>query len=249
MSFIRIDNIHKSYGSLAVLKGISLEVDPGEVLAIIGKSGSGKSTLLRCINGLEAIDGGSISVDGVTLTRDYEHLRQVRMKVGMIFQQFNLYPHLTVGKNLMLSPRLVKGASQAEAAAAARHILERVGLEDKYDAYPDQLSGGQQQRVAIARALCMGPKALLCDEITSALDPELVGEVLSVIKSLATEGMTLLIVTHLMWYAKEVCDRVVFMHNGLIHESGTPDCIFTDPQTPELRSFLGLNREGMGAAG
>ena len=240
MSLITVTDVRKSFGDNEVLKGIDLEVEAGEVIAIIGKSGSGKSTLLRCINGLETISAGSISVGGAQLLTDDLHLRALRLKVGMIFQQFNLFPHLTAGRNVMLSPMIVKKIPEAEAEPLARKMLERVGLAQKFDAYPDQLSGGQQQRVAIARALAMQPSALLCDEITSALDPELVNEVLAVVGELAKEGMTLLMVTHEMRFAREVCDRVVFMHLGRVHEIGPPEEVFTHPCTPELQQFLGM---------
>jgi polar amino acid transport system ATP-binding protein len=222
-----------------VLKGIDLSVARGEVVAIIGKSGSGKSTLLRCINGLEVFQSGSLTVDGKPLLHDNPAaMRELRQHVGMIFQSFNLFPHLTVGKNVMLAPTLVKKKDAAAAAAQARQLLERVGLAEKFDAYADQLSGGQQQRVAIARALAMEPAVLLCDEITSALDPELVGEVLRVVESLAEEGMTLLMVTHEMSFARKVSDRVIFMHQGRVHEIGTPAELFGNPQTAELKQFL-----------
>jgi len=240
MPLITIDNVKKRFGDNEVLKGIRLDVDAGEVIAIIGKSGSGKSTLLRCINGLETINEGTINVAGAYLGESEIELRKLRLKLGMIFQQFNLFPHLSVGRNVMISPMIVKGTSEAEARALAQQNLERVGLAQKFDSYPDQLSGGQQQRVAIARALAMQPQALLCDEITSALDPELVNEVLSVVRGLADEGMTLLMVTHEMRFAREVCDRVVFMHQGKVHEIGPPDEIFSHPQTPELQQFLGM---------
>ena len=240
MSLITVTDVRKSFGANEVLKGIDLEVEAGEVIAIIGKSGSGKSTLLRCINGLETINAGSISVGGAQLLTDDVHLRALRLKVGMIFQQFNLFPHLTAGRNVMLSPMIVKKTPEAEAEPLARKMLERVGLAQKFDAYPEQLSGGQQQRVAIARALAMQPSALLCDEITSALDPELVNEVLAVVGELAKEGMTLLMVTHEMRFAREVCDRVVFMHQGRVHEIGPPEEVFTRPRTPELQQFLGM---------
>ena len=212
---------------------------PGEVIAIIGKSGSGKSTLLRCINGLENFQAGKIAVDGKPLDHASPvAMRELRQRVGMIFQSFNLFPHLTVGKNIMLAPSLVKKKDAAAAQTDAVKLLERVGLSEKFDAFADQLSGGQQQRVAIARALAMEPAVLLCDEITSALDPELVGEVLRVVESLANEGMTLLMVTHEMSFARKVSDRVIFMHQGLVHEIGTPADIFGNPQTPELKQFL-----------
>jgi polar amino acid transport system ATP-binding protein len=240
MSLIDIDALKKSYGETEVLKGIDLHVEKGEVIAIIGKSGSGKSTLLRCINGLETINDGAITVAGVQLIYDELHLRQLRQNVGMIFQQFNLFPHKTAGQNVMLAQQIVKKRGKAEAQAMARKMLERVGLAEKFDSYPDQLSGGQQQRVAIARALAMEPMALLCDEVTSALDPELVGEVLQVVRELAAEGMTLLMVTHEMAFARDVCSRVVFMHQGRVHEVGPPSEVFANPQTPELRSFIGM---------
>jgi polar amino acid transport system ATP-binding protein len=240
MSLIEITEVRKSFGTNEVLKGINIDVEPGEVIAIIGKSGSGKSTLLRCINGLEIIDDGAISVAGAQFLPDELHLKALRLKVGMIFQQFNLFPHLTAGANVMLSQTVVRKTPKAEAEAMARKMLERVGLAHKFDAYPDELSGGQQQRVAIARALAMQPIALLCDEITSALDPELVSEVLAVVRELAAEGMTLLMVTHEMKFARDVCSRVVFMHEGRVHEIGPPQEFFSNPKTPELKQFLGM---------
>jgi len=236
---VTITNLRKRFGSNEVLKGIDLEVRRGEVIAIIGKSGSGKSTLLRCVNGLEEFQDGALQVDGQALRyKDPKAMRALRQHVGMIFQSFNLFPHLTVGRNVMLAPRLVKQRDGAAAEAQARKLLARVGLADKFDAWPDQLSGGQQQRVAIARALAMEPSVMLCDEITSALDPELVGEVLKVVEGLAEDGMTLLMVTHEMNFARKVSDRVVFMHAGRIHEMGPPAEIFGAPQTPELQQFL-----------
>ena len=236
---VRIQALRKSFGTNEVLKGIDLEVQPGEVIAIIGKSGSGKSTLLRCINGLESFQQGTLEVDGQPLKQgDAKAMRALRQHVGMIFQSFNLFPHLTVGRNVMLAPTLVKKTAGAEVEAAARKLLQRVGLGEKFEAWPDQLSGGQQQRVAIARALAMQPSVMLCDEITSALDPELVGEVLKVVESLAEEGMTLLMVTHEMNFARKVADRVVFMHAGRIHEMGPPETLFGSPQTAELQQFL-----------
>ncbi|PTW87148.1 amino acid ABC transporter ATP-binding protein [Achromobacter mucicolens] len=240
MPLIALEDVRKRFGDNEVLKGVTLRVDPGEVIAIIGKSGSGKSTLLRCINGLEQIDGGAIMVADAQLGDDELRLRALRLKVGMIFQQFNLFPHLTVGRNVMLSPMVAKRVPEREAEDMARAMLTRVGLAHKFDAWPDELSGGQQQRVAIARALAMQPLALLCDEITSALDPELVNEVLAVVRELAGDGMTLLMVTHEMRFAREVCDRVVFMHQGRVHEIGPPEQLFTAPATPELRQFLGM---------
>ncbi|MQB42625.1 amino acid ABC transporter ATP-binding protein [Rhizobium sp. ICMP 5592] len=240
MSLIEVTEVRKSFGENEVLKGINLDIEPGEVIAIIGKSGSGKSTLLRCINGLENINDGSISVAGAQLLPDELHLKALRLKVGMIFQQFNLFPHLSAGRNVMLSQMVVKKASKADAEAMARRMLDRVGLGHKFDAFPNELSGGQQQRVAIARALAMQPIALLCDEITSALDPELVAEVLAVVRELASEGMTLLMVTHEMKFARDVCSRVVFMHQGRVHEIGPPGEVFANPKTPELKQFLGM---------
>jgi polar amino acid transport system ATP-binding protein len=236
---VDIRQLRKSFGNNEVLKSIDLQVKKGEVIAIIGKSGSGKSTLLRCINGLEVFQSGSLSVDGQPLLHDNAAaMRELRQHVGMIFQQFNLFPHLSVGRNVMLAPGLVKKTDKANGEQRARQLLARVGLGEKFDAWPDQLSGGQQQRVAIARALAMDPAVLLCDEITSALDPELVGEVLRVVESLADEGMTLLMVTHEMSFARKVSDRVIFMHQGRVHEMGPPDQLFGSPQTAELRQFL-----------
>ena len=236
---VAIGALRKRFGELEVLKGIDLQVRRGEVLAIIGKSGSGKSTLLRCINGLEAFQQGTLTVDGQPLRHgDARAMRELRQHVGMIFQGFNLFPHLSVGRNVMLAPGLVKDRKGPEAEARARALLQRVGLAEKFDAWPNQLSGGQQQRVAIARALAMDPSVLLCDEITSALDPELVGEVLKVVEDLARDGMTLLMVTHEMNFARKVADRVVFMHAGRIHEMGPPAELFAAPRTPELQQFL-----------
>lgn len=195
---------------------------------------------MRCINGLETISSGAISVAGAQFIDDELHLKALRLKVGMIFQQFNLFPHLNVGENVMLSQTVVKKTPRTDAEALARKMLERVGLAHKFDAYPDELSGGQQQRVAIARALAMQPTALLCDEITSALDPELVSEVLAVVRELAAEGMTLVMVTHEMKFARDVCSRVVFMHEGKVHEIGPPEEVFSAPKTPELKQFLGV---------
>jgi polar amino acid transport system ATP-binding protein len=236
---VAINALKKRFGTNEVLKGIDLSVQRGEVVVIIGKSGSGKSTLLRCVNGLEVFQEGTLIVDGQPLKYgNAPAMRALRQHVGMIFQSFNLFPHLSVGRNVMLAPTLVKRTDRAAAESEARKLLERVGLAEKFDAWPDQLSGGQQQRVAIARALAMAPSVLLCDEITSALDPELVGEVLKVVESLAEEGMTLMMVTHEMNFARKVSDRVVFMHAGRIHEMGPPDALFSAPQTPELQQFL-----------
>ncbi len=241
---VTIHGLRKSYGSNEVLKGIDLNVNRGEVIAIIGKSGSGKSTLLRCINGLEVFQDGALSVDGQPLVHDSaQAMRALRQRVGMIFQSFNLFPHLSVGRNVMLAPTLVRKKKTSQAVEQAKTLLIRVGLGDKFDARPDQLSGGQQQRVAIARALAMEPAVLLCDEITSALDPELVGEVLRVVESLAAEGMTLLMVTHEMAFARKVASRVIFMHQGKVHEAGPPAVLFSHPQTPELKQFLSSGHE------
>ncbi|MFG0582775.1 amino acid ABC transporter ATP-binding protein [Ectopseudomonas khazarica] len=239
MSLLNVTALHKYYGDNHVLKGIDLRVEEGEVVAIIGRSGSGKSTFLRTLNGLESINDGVIEVDGEYIDAARADLRSLRQKVGMVFQQFNLFPHLTVGENVMLAPQVVKKTSRADAEAVARQMLERVGLAEKFDAYPERLSGGQQQRVAIARALAMSPKVLLCDEITSALDPELVNEVLAVVKQLASEGMTLIMVTHEMRFAREVGDKLVFMHQGKVHEIGDPKTLFAAPHTEELRNFIG----------
>jgi polar amino acid transport system ATP-binding protein len=236
---VTVSQLRKRFGANEVLKGIDLEVRSGEVIAIIGKSGSGKSTLLRCINGLETFEAGALQVDGQALRHgDARAMRALRQHVGMIFQSFNLFPHLPVGRNVMLAPTLVRKTAGGDAEAQARKLLDRVGLGEKFDAWPDQLSGGQQQRVAIARALAMQPSVMLCDEITSALDPELVGEVLRVVESLADDGMTLLMVTHEMGFARKVADRVVFMHAGRIHEMGPPEALFGAPRTPELQQFL-----------
>ncbi|WP_018605842.1 amino acid ABC transporter ATP-binding protein [Uliginosibacterium gangwonense] len=238
MPLVQTKRLHKFFGKNHVLKGINLDIQEGEVVTIIGRSGSGKSTLLRTLNGLESIDDGTIEVDGTALVAGQGDLRALRQKVGMVFQQFNLFPHLSAGQNVMLAPQVVKGTKKDEAETIARNMLARVGLAEKFDAFPDQLSGGQQQRVAIARALAMSPKVLLCDEITSALDPELVNEVLSVVRQLASEGMTLVMVTHEMRFAREVSDKLVFMYEGRIHESGHPQEMFNNPTTPEFANFI-----------
>ena len=229
MSLVKLDQVHKYYGDFHVLKGIDLNIKAGEVVSIIGRSGSGKSTLLRCINGLEEYQEGGISVDDKEVTSDDIQVRRLALSVGMIFQSFNLVPHLTVGENIMLAPTIVLKKTKAEAEKTARAMLEKVGLGDKFDRYPEKLSGGQQQRVAIARALAMNPKVLLCDEITSALDPELVGEVLKVLEQLAAEGMTLILVTHEMNFARDVGDRVVFMHQGKVWEQGNSKKLLSEP--------------------
>ena len=245
---VHIGGLRKRYGDNEVLKGVDLQVQRGEVVSIIGKSGSGKSTLLRCINGLEQYQDGELRVHGQPVSAgDAPALRELRKNVGMIFQNFNLFPHLSVGRNVMLAPTLVTRQPKDAARHNAQRLLARVGLAEKFDAMPDQLSGGQQQRVAIARALAMDPEILLCDEVTSALDPELVGEVLQVVESLADQGMTLIMVTHEMGFARKVSDRVVFMHQGRVHETGAPDQLFGNPQTPELRQFLGMVHGGVGA--
>jgi polar amino acid transport system ATP-binding protein len=236
---VEIRDLHKRFGDNEVLKGIDLCVKQGEVVCIIGKSGSGKSTLLRCINGLETFQSGTLSVGGQALRHDDARaMRALRQNVGMVFQHFNLFPTMSAGENIMLAPTLVRKLPKPEARRLAEKLLDRVGLADKFDSAPHRLSGGQQQRVAIARALAMNPKVILCDEMTSALDPELVSEVLQVIESLADEGATLVIVTHEMNFARKVSDRVIFMHQGRVHEEGPPEQIFFAPQTPELRSFL-----------
>lgn len=236
---VSIQALRKSYGENEVLKGVNLDVHRSEVISIIGKSGSGKSTLLRCINGLEAFQSGQLTVHGQPLrSEDRAAMRELRKNVGMIFQSFNLFPHLSVGRNVMLAPSLVMNLPKEQAQKKAEKLLERVGLADKFFSMPEQLSGGQQQRVAIARALAMDPEVLLCDEITSALDPELVGEVLHVIEDLASQGMTIIMVTHEMNFARRVSDRVIFMHQGKVHEAGAPEALFGSPSTLELQQFL-----------
>lgn len=242
MSLVSIDQVHKYYGDNHVLKGVDLKVKAGEVVSIIGRSGSGKSTLLRCLNGLETYEEGAIVVDRQAVEDDDFKLRQLSRSVGMVFQSFNLFPHKTVGENVMLAPLLVLKKSKQEAKEQAEELLQKVGLADKFDAYPSNLSGGQQQRVAIARSLAMSPKVLLCDEITSALDPELVGEVLKVLEQLKAEGMTLILVTHEMNFARDVGDRVVFMNQGKVWETGESHEVFANPQTSELQSFLSAVR-------
>jgi ABC-type polar amino acid transport system ATPase subunit len=222
-----------------VLKDVSLDVARGEVVVIIGPSGSGKSTLLRCLNYLEPVQAGEIWIDGIRLDHHKTNIRQVRAEVGMVFQSFNLFPHLTALRNIMLAPVVVRKRPDAEVRREALALLAKVGLQDKTEAYPSQLSGGQQQRVAIARALCMQPKLMLFDEVTSALDPELVREVLDVMKQLARDGMTMIVVTHEMGFAREVADRVIFMDEGRIVEQGTAEDLFDRPQNPRTREFLG----------
>jgi len=235
---IKLEDVHKRFGSLEVLRGVDLHVSKSEVVVIIGPSGSGKSTLLRCINGLEPIQRGHVIIEGIDLTHRDTNVNQVREKVGMVFQSFNLFPHLTALENLMLAPTKVQGRPKAEAREMSEDLLQRVGLSDKTDTYPDQLSGGQQQRVAIARALAMQPDMMLFDEVTSALDPELVSEVLEVMKDLAHEGMTMLVVTHEMGFAREVGTRLIFMDEGLIVEEGAPREIISAPQEERTQRFL-----------
>ena len=234
---IVIKDLKKSFGDLHVLKGVNLTIAEKEVVVIIGPSGSGKSTLLCCINFLEEPTGGSIVIDGIPLNGE-ANINEIRKEVGMVFQRFNLFPHMTVMQNLMLAPMKVRGVSKDEAEKTAHMYLKKVGMEDKANNYPDQLSGGQQQRVAIARALCMKPKALLFDEPTSALDPEMVNEVLDVMKQLANEGMTMAVVTHEMGFAREVATKVVFMADGHVQEQGSPEEIFINPKNERLKSFL-----------
>jgi polar amino acid transport system ATP-binding protein len=238
MPVVHIDNVHKRYGPLEVIRGVSLSVEEGQVVAIIGRSGSGKSTLLRCINGLEPFQSGRITVAGHVVEQNAKCLRALRMEVGIVFQSYNLFPHLTVGQNIMLAPRLARGVKPAANRRAAEEVLRQVGLQEKFDAYPDNLSGGQQQRVAIARSLAMRPKVMLFDEVTSALDPELTGEVLLVMERLAKGGMTMLLVTHEMNFARSVADVVVFMHQGLIWESGPSRRVLGSPETAELAAFV-----------
>ena len=234
---IKIRNLHKRFGSLEILKGIDLDVAKSEVVVVIGPSGSGKSTLLRCVNYLEVPSDGMITIDGQDITRDV-NINTIRAEVGMVFQHFNLFPHMSVLKNITLAQIKVRQKSESEAEDIALELLKRVGLENKADAFPAQLSGGQQQRVAIARALAMRPKIMLFDEPTSALDPEMVQEVLDVMKNLAESGMTMMVVTHEMGFAREVADRVIFVDRGKILESGSPDDVFLHPQEQRTQEFL-----------
>lgn len=235
---IKVDGLHKYFGELEVLKGISANIEKGEVVCVIGPSGSGKSTFLRCLNLLEEPTKGEIYLDGVSMIEHRKDIDKLRMKAGMVFQQFNLFPNLTVIENIMLAPRKVLKMPVDKAKETAEQLLKRVGLSEKADQYPNRLSGGQKQRVAIARALAMSPEIMLFDEPTSALDPEMVGEVLEVMKQLAQEGMTMVVVTHEMGFAREVADRVFYMDEGIIYEEGTPEQIFTNPQKPRTREFL-----------
>ena len=234
---VSMGDVHKSFGALKVLDGVSLEVGRGEVATILGRSGSGKSTALRCLDRLETIDSGQITVAGHDVSSPGLKLRALRQDVGIVFQSYNLFPHLTVQQNITLAPRAVKGIARAEAAELAQSMLAKVGLADKLDAYPEQLSGGQQQRAAIARSLAMQPKVMLFDEVTSALDPELTGEVLRVIEGLAGAGMTMILVTHEMGFARHIADLVLFMHRGRVWEQGKAS-IMADPATPEFKQFL-----------
>ena len=235
---IRVRGLRKDFDELAVLRGIDVDICKGDVVCVIGASGSGKSTFLRCLNLLENPTDGSIEFDGANLTGEKVDLDLHRQKMGMVFQQFNLFPHLTVLDNLTLAPVLLKKATKAEAERKAMELLERVGLADRAASYPNQLSGGQKQRVAIVRALCMDPEVMLFDEPTSALDPEMVGEVLEVMKALARKGMTMIVVTHEMGFAREVSNRVLFMDEGVIAEDGTPSEVFGSPKNERLKSFL-----------
>lgn len=237
---INVTDVHKSFGTHKVLEGVSLSVNKGQMIAIVGRSGSGKSTLLRCMNALESIDSGSISVcDHEVSTSHQLNLRELRKDVGIVFQSYNLFPHLTVERNITLALTTVKGMTREAANRTAYDALLQVGLEHKKDAYPEQLSGGQQQRVAIARSLAMAPQVMLFDEVTSALDPELTGEVLKVMEELASKGMTMVLVTHEMAFARKVADVLVFMHNGKIWESGVPSELFAAPKTQEFAQFIG----------
>ena len=238
VAVISIDGLHKYFGDLHVLRGIDLEVLKGEVLSVIGASGSGKSTLLYCINGIEPVQQGSILVDGIDVHAKTTDLNKLRQRLGMVFQQWNSFPHLTAIQNVALAPQIVKKMSKSEAVEIAARQLEHVGLGDKLNVFPNALSGGQQQRLAIARALAMDPQYMLFDEATSALDPELVGEVLDTMRVLAEEGMTMICVTHEMGFARDVSDRVAYFHEGVVEEIGSPEQIFSDPQSEQTKKFL-----------
>jgi ABC-type polar amino acid transport system ATPase subunit len=238
VAVISIDGLHKYFGDLHVLRGIDLEVQKGEVLSVIGASGSGKSTLLYCINGIEPVQQGSVLVDGIDVHAKTTDLNKLRQRLGMVFQQWNSFPHLTAIQNVALAPQIVKKMSKSEALEIAAKQLEHVGLGDKLNVFPNALSGGQQQRLAIARALAMDPQYMLFDEATSALDPELVGEVLDTMRVLAEEGMTMICVTHEMGFARDVSDRVAYFHEGVVEEMGSPEQIFSDPQSEQTKKFL-----------
>lgn len=235
---IKVDSLEKAFEKVDVLKGIDIEIKKGEVVVIIGPSGCGKSTFLRTLNLLEEPTGGHIYFEGIEITNPKNNINQYRQKIGMVFQQFNLFPHMTILRNMTIAPMKLLGLSKADAESKAMALLEKVGLADRADAYPSQLSGGQKQRVAIVRALCMDPEVMLFDEPTSALDPEMVGEVLAVIKDLAASGMTMAIVTHEMGFAREVADRVIFIDEGIIAEEGEPKKIFANPKCDRLKDFL-----------
>ena len=237
-TIISVKDLRKSFGEKEVLKGINTEIKKGEVICIIGPSGCGKSTFLRCLNLLEEPTGGNIFFNDTDITDPKTNINVHRQKIGMVFQQFNLFPHMTILKNMTISPTIVLGLPQEEAEKKALELLDRVGLKDRANDYPSQLSGGQKQRVAIVRALCMQPEVMLFDEPTSALDPEMVGEVLEVMKNLANEGMTMVVVTHEMGFAREVADRVFFIEDGIIMEEGTPEEVFSNPKSPRLQDFL-----------
>jgi polar amino acid transport system ATP-binding protein len=238
VSLVELDGVVKRFGALTVLDHVNLRIEPREIIAVIGRSGSGKSTMLRCINGLEPIQEGRILFDGITVNDPATDLRRLRQRVGIVFQSYNLFPHLSVERNITLAPRVVKGMKDDAARRLAESALARVGLADKIGAYPDELSGGQQQRVAIARSLAMQPQLMLFDEITSALDPELTGEVLKVLEQVAREGMTMMLVTHEIGFARRVATRLIFMHQGRIWEQGRADAVLASPRTPELATFL-----------
>jgi polar amino acid transport system ATP-binding protein len=249
MALVEMRNVHKSFGSSPVLRGIDLDVELHQVVTLIGASGSGKSTLLRCINQLETIDAGEILLEGDRVSGRGVDLDALRLEVGIVFQSYNLFPHLTVLQNVTLAPMKVRGLSKAHAAEQAMALLSRIGLESKAHEYPDRLSGGQQQRVAIVRAMAMGPRLLLLDEITSSLDPELVAEVLNIVRDLAIDGMTMILATHEMSFAREVSSKVCFLHEGQILEEGPPEQIFDDPREERTKAFLQRVTPARGQAG
>jgi polar amino acid transport system ATP-binding protein len=238
MPVVKVSSVSKSFGTTPVLKDVSFDVERGSVVVLIGRSGSGKSTILRCLNGLETVDSGTIHVGDFNVTEPKADLRVLRQEIGIVFQHYNLFPHLTVERNITLALTVVKRMPEADARAVAQRVLAQVGLVEKANAFPEQLSGGQQQRVAIARSLAVSPKVMLFDEVTSALDPELKEEVLRVVESLAEQGMTMILVTHEMNFARHVADRVIFMHQGRVHETGTPEEIYEGAKSPELRQFI-----------